>query len=102
MSLHPLIIVGIIIFAFGCAAAICFRSPKFKGKFGEHLVNQALDAPTFEKRYTVSDLTFISEDKSVQIDHILINRHGLFVIETKNYVQSQISLLVTDIMDDKI
>ena len=83
--MHPIAIIGIIFLPLAFAVGIYIRSAKFKGKFGERLVSRTLEAPTFEKRYTISDLTFISDEKSVQIDHILISRYGLFVIETKNY-----------------
>ena len=78
----PLIItIAVVIFA----AKLILSSSWFKGKYGEYKVNNTLISHGFEKRYTISDLIFVSDGKSVQIDNILINSKGLFVIETKNY-----------------
>lgn len=76
-----IIIFAVVIFA----TKLIFSSSWFKGKYGEYKVNNTLVSHGFEKRYTISDLIFVSDGKSVQIDNILINKHGLFVIETKNY-----------------
>ena len=82
----PFIIAAIVLVAAAAIAVSAYLgSPSYKGKAGEKAVDSTLQSHGFEKRYTVSDLTFISEEKSVQIDHVHINRHGLFVIETKNY-----------------
>jgi hypothetical protein len=37
------------------------------------------------KQYVINDYIIEMDGKSSQIDHILINRYGIFVIETKNY-----------------
>ena len=81
----PYFVLFVVIAVAACALSAYLNSPKFKGKMGERAVDNTLQSHGFEKRYTVSDLIFVSDGKSVQIDHILINPHGLFVIETKNY-----------------
>lgn len=60
-------------------------SPAFKGFLGEQQVKKQLCKNKLSKTLSVNDLLFISDGKSVQIDHVLINSQGLFVIETKNY-----------------
>lgn len=52
-----------------------------KGFVGESAVAKKLSG----FRYSVHDLLFNDGIKSVQIDHIVITRSGIHVIETKNY-----------------
>ena len=37
------------------------------------------------ERYVINNLTLEHDGKSSQIDHIVINPRGIFVLETKNY-----------------
>lgn len=61
------------------------RSPWFKGVRGESKVNSALRKRLDENEYQVlTDLTLPSGGGTTQIDHIVVSRFGLFVIETKN------------------
>ena len=60
-------------------------SPDFKGLWGEQQVKKELCKSKLSKGLSINDLLFISDGKSVQIDHLLINSQGIFVIETKNY-----------------
>ena len=62
-----------------------FKSPWFKGIAGEFLVNTAtrLFLPKDEYRL-IKDVTLPTEDGTTQIDHIVVSRYGVFVIETKN------------------
>lgn len=54
------------------------------GKFGEEQVSSLLeDLPNDYKIF--NDIYIYLKDKTVQIDHIIISRYGIFVIETKNY-----------------
>lgn len=76
-------VLGLVIITFSIIAY--YNHPRQKGKRGEKAVDSLLLSDTYEKKYTVSDLLFLSENKTVQIDHILINKQGIFVIETKNY-----------------
>lgn len=60
------------------------RSPWFKGVFGEFLVNKLLTSLP-ETDYTlIKNVTLPTEDGTTQIDHIVISKFGIFVIETKN------------------
>lgn len=61
------------------------RSPWFKGKFGEFLVN--LSARWFLDKsgyHLTKNLTLPTEDGTTQIDHVLVSEFGVFVVETKN------------------
>ena len=63
-----------------------FNTPKGKGILGEVAVKRKIGRTNPKKnRYVVNDLTFYDGEKSVQVDHILINRSGIHVIETKNF-----------------
>ena len=61
------------------------KSPWFKGITGEFLVNTAarLFLPK-DKYYLIKDVTLQTNDGTTQIDHIIVSRYGVFVIETKN------------------
>jgi len=57
----------------------------FKGVWGEFIVNMGtklfLDK---EKYHLIKNVTLPTEDGSTQIDHIIVSRFGIFVVETKN------------------
>ena len=57
-----------------------------RGNKGEELVIEEL-AKLNTKHYLINNYTSINKKNksSIQIDHILIHPHGVFVIETKNY-----------------
>jgi hypothetical protein len=61
------------------------KSPWFKGLTGEFLVNTAaqLFLPKHEYRL-IKDVTLPTKNGTTQIDHIVVSRYGVFVIETKN------------------
>ncbi len=57
----------------------------FKGVLGEFIVNVALSLQLDKKKYQLlKNVMLPTEDGSTQIDHIIISRHGIFVVETKN------------------
>jgi predicted RNA-binding Zn-ribbon protein involved in translation (DUF1610 family) len=61
------------------------KSAWFKGVFGEFVVN--LSAKLFldkEKYHLIKNVTLPTEDGSTQIDHVIVSRYGIFVVETKN------------------
>jgi len=61
------------------------KSPWFKGKLGEWLVNTKFLASLDKQTYhLIKDVTLPTEDGTTQIDHILVSRFGIFVVETKN------------------
>ena len=62
-----------------------FKTPWFKGFFGEGMVNLA--AKLFLKKedyHLIKNVTLPTEDGTTQIDHIIVSKYGIFVIETKN------------------
>lgn len=63
-----------------------FASPIGKGIIGEGIVRLKIGRTKKNVRYTINNyMLALQEGKSSQIDHIVINRYGVFVIETKNY-----------------
>jgi len=60
-------------------------SAQQKGIEGENLIISILGEDIPNQRYTINNLTIVSQGKSSQIDHIAISSAGILVIETKNY-----------------
>ncbi len=62
------------------------KSPYFKGKAGEAMVNTANSLRLDKSIYTtLTDITIkMNDGMSTQIDHIIVSKFGIFVIETKN------------------
>lgn len=66
--------------------AAVLSTPQGKGWLGEFRIRKVLGKTNPGSKYIVNDLKLrISDDKTSQIDHIVINKRGVFVIETKNY-----------------
>ncbi|HHS92958.1 MAG TPA: NERD nuclease [Campylobacterales bacterium] len=63
-----------------------FKSSFFKGKVGEFLVTTHNKIRLDSSLYTqISDVTLrLNDGSTTQIDHIILFRFGIFVIETKN------------------
>lgn len=60
--------------------------PIIKGKIGEGTVNLAAKLRLDPSEYTLlKDVTIPSRRGTTQIDHIILSRFGIFVVETKNY-----------------
>jgi len=61
------------------------KSPWFKGMVGEFIVNLStwifLDK---EQYHLINNVTLPTENGSTQIDHIIVSKFGVFVVETKN------------------
>lgn len=57
----------------------------FKGVLGEFFVN-VLAKILLDKRvyHLIKNVTLPAEDGTTQIDHIIVSRYGIFVVETKN------------------
>ena len=63
-----------------------FKSATGKGIVGEGMLNSFLGISLNKEEYRLlKDVTLPTEDRTTQIDHIIISRYGRFVIETKNY-----------------
>lgn len=64
--------------------AALFKSPWFKGKVGEFIVSLLLRGLDKAQYTVIHDVTLPTEDGTTQIDHVVVSRYGVFVIETKN------------------
>jgi len=66
---------------------LMFKSPWAKGKVGEFFVNTANKYQLDKDIYTsIEDITVkLKNGNTVQIDHVVVSKYGIFVIETKNY-----------------
>lgn len=58
---------------------------EIRGKYGEYRVANTIQKALCDDQYVINDIILSNDDKSAQIDHIVINPRGIFVIETKNY-----------------
>lgn len=82
--LAPLYDVGILFFVLSLIIAI-FRLPMVKGWFGEAQGALAKHLLLDKEVYTaLNNITIPTANGTTQIDHIVVSRHGIFVIETKN------------------
>lgn len=79
-----LIILFIVLFLFSTAVAY-FKTPQGRGKLGEWKVARKIGKTIEGEQYVLNDYIIEENNKSSQIDHIVINASGVFVIETKNY-----------------
>ena len=62
------------------------KSPETRGAKGETIVARILGRTIDGEQYVIHDLLFSDKNgNSCQIDHVLINKHGIWVIETKNF-----------------
>lgn len=62
------------------------RSSDYIGSEGERIVGRIIGSTIPGVQYVINNLILrIEENKTSQIDHVVINKHGVFVIETKNY-----------------
>jgi len=65
--------------------SVAINSAWFKGTTGEFVVN--LSANLFldkQKYHLIKNVTLPTDDGTTQIDHIIVSKYGLFVVETKN------------------
>jgi len=61
------------------------KTPWFKGKVGEFIINLSAKLFLDKKKYhLIKNATLPTEDGSTQIDHIIVSKYGVFVVETKN------------------
>lgn len=75
-------IIAIIIIILGYILKAVY--PKFKGYVGEEVAKKELKS--LGSNYKVlNDIMVYSDNKTHQIDHIVVSKYGIFVIEMKNY-----------------
>ena len=76
----------LLIIAFFCFGFLIRRGIIFStGKFGEWSVARRLEQLPKEAYHVFNDVTLPTPKGTSQIDHLVVSRYGLFVIETKNY-----------------
>jgi len=64
---------------------VVLKSAWFKGVLGEFFVNFLLKTFLPKDQYTlIKNVTLPTDDGTTQIDHIVVSKFGVFVIETKN------------------
>jgi predicted RNA-binding Zn-ribbon protein involved in translation (DUF1610 family) len=64
---------------------LLLKTPFAKGFIGEVIVNLAARFFLDSKKYhLLKNVTLPTEDGTTQIDHVIVSRYGIFVIETKN------------------
>ena len=61
---------------------------KGKGEAGEMVVSYFLDKLDKSKYFVINDIILKLNDRTTQIDHIVVSCYGIFVIETKNWTGS--------------
>ncbi|MGR5279965.1 NERD domain-containing protein [Photobacterium damselae] len=61
-----------------------FKSRWLKGIFGEFLVNRLLSKLPKSDYTLIKDVTLPTSDGTTQVDHIVVSKYGIFVVETKN------------------
>lgn len=61
------------------------RKKDHQGRIGELTVSSILGDSLPRVRYVFNDTLIKLNNKTAQIDHILVNRAGIFIIETKNF-----------------
>ena len=65
--------------------AAILNSPWFKGVTGEFIVNILAKLMLNKDEYhLIKNVTLPTEDGTTQIDHIIVSKYGIFVVETKN------------------
>lgn len=65
--------------------SVILNSPWFKGKTGEFIVNISAKLMLNKDEYhLIKNVTLPTEDGTTQIDHIIVSKYGIFVVETKN------------------
>ena len=89
MNLTPAFFISIIIeywYFFLIPIVIAFfKTPLFKGFIGEVIINIASTLFLDKNKYhLIKNVTLPTEDGTTQIDHIIVSKYGIFVVETKN------------------
>ncbi len=73
----------IILFIVLFVALLCFLPSK--GKAGEKRVAKILSKLPKDEYKVINNLLFSQNGKTTQIDHVVVSKYGIFVIETKFY-----------------
>jgi restriction system protein len=64
---------------------VFFKTSYFKGFIGEVIINIISSLFLDKNQYhLIKNVTLPTEDGTTQIDHIIVSKYGIFVVETKN------------------
>ena len=74
----------IILVAFILIIIFRIKMSSIKGRFGENKVSNILKRLS-DEYFVINDLLLKTSRGTTQIDHVVISKYGIFVIETKNY-----------------
>jgi hypothetical protein len=86
-SVPPLLIVFLVIGILINAIYIFFHTPFMKGKVGEKVTSWRLKQAKCQKSIVIDNVIIPGDNnRTSQIDHILVSTKGIFVVETKNFV----------------
>ncbi len=84
--MKTLIIIIALLFLFKILEQICkVYIPKIKGAEGEKIVTFLLSKLSKKDYRIINDIILKTSTATTQIDHIVVSKYGIFVIETKNY-----------------
>ncbi|MEI6893132.1 MAG: NERD domain-containing protein [Colwellia sp.] len=62
-----------------------FKTSWFKGVLGEFIVNLIIKRLPKDDYHLIKNVTLPTDDGTTQIDHIVVSKFGIFVLETKNF-----------------
>ena len=79
--MYKYVIIGIVILIIFFILTETF----FKGFIGETMISINLKKLIKKQGFVINNLIIEENDKSNQMDHILISKKGIFCVETKNY-----------------
>lgn len=74
----------IILIAFILIILFRIKMPSIKGRLGENNVSNIFKRLS-DEYFVINDLLLKTSRGTTQIDHVVISKYGIFVIETKNY-----------------
>jgi len=74
-----------LIVIFGIAVLLALFQSKIRGFIGEKKTSLSLRFLNSREYKVINNLLFYIDGRTVQIDHVVVSRYGIFVIETKNY-----------------
>ena len=79
------IIIACVIFVLLAIFNVYLKRPETRGKRGENNVKRIIGKTIENEQYVINNLILPHNETTTQIDHVVINHRGIFVIETKNY-----------------
>ena len=76
---------GALVILFIVCFILTIYYPKLRGFMGEFWLKQELEKLSIKKYRLLNDIMIEDSNGTHQIDHIVISKYGIFVIEMKNY-----------------